>query len=185
MKVILRAIPSRMEFVHEAAERAKPLHIDAIVDTDRNGAMDNFLMALTFAGMEPALHMEDDIILTSNFAQKVEKAIRERPDKVIQFFSMREKDITVGSRYEPGSNFIMGQCFYLPYGYSKAILDYYRIWPRKQEHPTGLDLLVADWLKLTKQKYWIHVPSLVEHRVGKSAIDPRRSSKRQSKTFQL
>ena len=36
---------------------------------------------------------------------------------------------------------------------------------------------------LRKLAYWIHVPSLVQHRVAVSMIDSRRSSKRQSKTF--
>ena len=47
----------------------------------------------------------------------------------------------------------------------------------------GVDLLIQDYLKLTKQKYYIHVPSLVDHRIYKSAIDPRRSTKRQSLTY--
>ncbi len=43
--------------------------------------------------------------------------------------------------------------------------------------------MVADFLKERHMRYYIHVPSLVEHRIGKSLIDPRRSSRRQSLTF--
>ena len=52
-----------------------------------------------------------------------------------------------------------------------------------KEHPNGTDAMVRDFLKDRKEKYWIHCPSLVDHRQGKSVIDPRRSSKRQSFTF--
>lgn len=49
---------------------------------------------------------------------------------------------------------------------------------------SGLDLMVADWLKGRREKYWIHVPSLVQHRTLPSLIDSRRSTKRQSQTFE-
>jgi hypothetical protein len=77
----------------------------------------------------------------------------------------------------------MAQCFYLPAGYSALIADFKQYWSEFDAHPTGVDLMVNDFLRLRKEKYWIHIPNLVDHRVAKSLIDPRRSSKRQSKTF--
>ena len=80
---------------------------------------------------------------------------------------------------------MMNQCFYLPELYSKSIYEYYTTWDKKEEHPTGYDILIADFLKSRKEKYWIHVPSLVQHRKVKSIINSRRGNNRQSKTFEL
>jgi hypothetical protein len=178
VRYIVRAVPERETFVAEI-KRALPC-VEVCMDKTRN-AMDTFLAALDMAGQDAAVHMEDDTILTSGFQRKAEAVIAERPDTVVQFFSMRSADLTVGSRWD--RSFLMGQCFYLPRGASAAVRAYHARWPGKAQHPTGLDNMVADWLKHTSQRYWLHVPSLVEHRPVKSAIDPRRSTKRQSKTF--
>lgn len=77
-----------------------------------------------------------------------------------------------------------GQCFFLPEGMSASLLEYAKSWKRLQEHPTGLDLMVADFLKENLIRYWLHVPSLVQHRVTVSMISPRRSKYRQSLTFE-
>lgn len=178
-KIIIRAIPDkRVEYV-EYLERFIP---DAVMcyDQTRN-AMDTFLSGMRMAEGLPAVHMEDDVILTKGFREKLEAAIEEKPDTLIQFFSMRKKDHTEGSRLD--RSFTMNQCHYHPAGYSEAIADFYDIWPGKEEHPTGYDLLIRDWLKSRREPYWIHCPNLVDHRVCKSEIDPRRSSKRQSYTF--
>ncbi len=132
------------------------------------------------------MYKEDDILLCDNFLNKINKAINERPNDVIQFFSMRKKDITEGSRYELGSNFLMHQCYYLPKGMSKKIYNYsfeFEDSCEQDEHISPNDLVTRYYFKENKIKYWLHVPSLVDHRIAKSAIDPRRSSKRQSLTF--
>jgi hypothetical protein len=178
MRFIVRAVPERTEYI----EYLK-LHLpqaEWCYDQKRN-AMDTFLRAMQMAGDEPCVHMEEDILLTDDFVAKINSAIQKRPDEVIQFFSMRQADLDIGSRYD--RSFIMNQCFYLPATCSRQVLEFKDKWTDIAKHPTGTDLMVNDWLKSLKKPYWIYVPSLVEHRVGKSAIDTRRSSKRQSKTF--
>jgi len=178
VKIIIRAVPERTEFIKYL--RTNLPNAEWCFDKTRN-AMDTFLDAMRMAGDDPCVHMEEDIILTQNFMTKLIGAVHERPNEVIQFFSMRKDDLTKGSRYD--NNYLMNQCFYLPAGYSTAIHDYYQFWEDKEKHPTGTDSMICDYLKAGKEKYWIHVPSLVDHRVAKSMIDPRRSSKRQSLTF--
>jgi hypothetical protein len=168
-----------MEYVEYLRERLP--EIEFCFD-QRCDAMDTFLRALAMAGNDPVVHMEDDIILTTGFRGKLISVTDTFPGCVVQFFSMRKDDLIIGSRWD--RNFIMGQCFYLPRGYSKDILRYSLNWPRRTEHPTGLDLMVNDFLRKRKEPYWLYVPSLVDHRVCKSQIDPRRSSRRQSRTFQ-
>lgn len=152
-------------------------------DVDRN-AMTTFKNSLKMAGDEPCVNMEDDIILCNDFMHKISSEIDKYSDSVIQFFSMRKDDLTIGSRWIPGSRFMMNQCFYLPAGMSKALLDYMDDWSRYEEHPTGYDILMADFFKERKISYWNVCPNLVDHKVEKSRINPRRSSRRQSLTFQ-
>lgn len=186
MRIIIRAVPSRLSMV-EYLKKHLP-QAEVLMDNN-DPALDGkvkcmltFKRALAAAGRGACLHMEDDAVLTRDFAAKAEVAIAARPDRVIQFFSMRKDDATVGSRWD--RSFMMTQCFYLPPLYSAAIVAHAPDWQaRHPEHPGGIDLLVADWLKRRKEAYWIHCPSLVDHRVAKSAASPGRSSKRQSKTF--
>lgn len=135
------------------------------------------------AGEDPCIHMEEDIFITQNFEAKASLAISQRPWSLIQFFSMRKKDLTQGSRWD--NSFLMNQCFYAPPTYSRQMRSFYESWAKVKlvDHPNGTDQMVCDFLKAKKEKYWIHCPSLVDHRVAKSVIDPRRSSKRQSFTF--
>jgi hypothetical protein len=179
--IIIRACQERSDCVNYLKKYLP--NATFLFDFTKN-AMTTFLEAMTLAGEEPCVHMEDDIYLTENFEVKLEKAISERPEEVIQFFSMRGADLTIGSRYDSGRTFMMNQCFYLPAGYSIKIRDYYPKWPQKDIHKTGYDILIADFLKERKEKYYIYVPSLVQHRRGKSIINPKRPTFRQSITFE-
>ena len=178
MRIIIRAVRDRAPYIDYLTERLPAA--EWCFDQKRN-AMDTFLRALDMAGNDPVVHMEDDTLLTDGFLPALRAAIAERPGRVIQFFSMRKADLSIGSRWD--GDFMMGQCFYLPAGYSAALREYWPRWPGKIEHPTGLDTMVCDWLKSRREKYWLHVPSLVDHRDCKSLINPRRSTKRQSLTF--
>lgn len=151
-------------------------------------AFNNYCRSWELAGGEPTLQYDDDIILCNNFYDKVMEVINKRPNDVIQFFSMRKDDLKIGSRYINGSNFLMQQCYYLPAGYARGILSMQDEW-LKLSHVQGTrcpsDSMMAFFFKKHRIQYWNHCPNLVDHIVGKSAIDTRRSSKRQSLTFEL
>ena len=161
-------------------------HIPELIECKdhQRDPMGNFMKALEAAGDDAAIHFEDDAILTTNFLEKSAKVIADQPNMVIQFFSMRKADLDIGSRVENGSSFLAAVCFYMPPKMSKGLRAYFPTWERWEEHPTGLDLTIADYLKKTRQKYLIHCPNLADHRIGKSEIDSRRSSKRVSLTFE-
>ena len=179
VRILIRAMKGERQECLDYLSQHLP-QAEWVYDKNKN-AMTTFLSALEECGEEACLHMEEDIFLTENFYELVQERINERPHEVIQFFSMREADISIGSRYD--NNFCMNQCFYLPPGYSKKLYEFYDRWRDKEKHPTGYDLMLNDFLKERKEKYWISIPSLVDHREGKSLINVRRSSKRQSKTF--
>lgn len=178
MRIIIRAVRDRAPYIEYLQARLP--EAEFCFDQKRN-AMDTFLRALEMAGSDAVVHMEDDTLLQDWFMPSLKSAVAQHPDNVIQFFSMRKADLSIGSRWD--GNFMMGQCFYLPAGYSALIREYHAAWPNKEKHPTGLDTMIGDWLKKRREKYWLHVPSLVDHRDCKSIIDPRRSTKRQSLTF--
>jgi hypothetical protein len=180
MRVIIRAMPARQDCMDYLSKQLPDA--EWCIDKTQN-AMDTFAAALQMAGNDACIHMEEDVILTNDFMLKIMAVINCKPNIVIQFFSMRASDVFIGSRFD--ANFMMGQCFYMPPTYSKQLLEYKANWQGIEKHPTGLDTMLADFLKYRKEKYWIEVPNLVDHKVGKSMIDSRRSSKRQSLTFQL
>lgn len=159
---------------------------DLIIVRDRiHDAMETYLRAMEVAGDDPCVQLEDDLVLCSDFYNRVNAVIAEHPDDIIQFFSMRKDDLTLGTRYIPGSRFMANLCFYLPAGLAKEFREYARQQGVSLYKDTnlGCDGFLAAFLKSKKMKYLNIVPNLVDHQVAKSAIDPRRSSKRQSLTF--
>ena len=183
MNVLIQAVPWVPERLQQAYALAEQTGGTIVWDTEHH-AFETWKLVLAYAGQSPVVILEDDVTLTDNWAQKVQAAIDAHPDVVIQFFSMRGDDLTVGSRWEPGRTFLMNQCYYLPAGAAAALLAHSEEWAAQHpEHPTGYDLAMADWLKRTKQKYWLHVPSLVQHKPWRSEINPRRPRNRQSGTF--
>ncbi len=182
-RFIMRLMPERAIWLPEIREQIP--HLEVVHDLTRS-AMETFLRALSEAGDEPHVMLEDDIQLTSDFLAKIESVIVSHPENVIQFFSLRKTDLEKGSRWMSGRTFLMNQCIYLPAGYAAQIYSFYPVWPIRMKPLVlhgGTDTLVQHWLTVRREKYWLHVPSLVQHRVAKSMIDPRRSSKRQSVTF--
>jgi len=178
-RIIIRAMRERQHFIDYL--RPKLPDAEWCFDTQRHATM-TFLEALQMQGDDGAVHMEEDVILTVGFREKLEREIEVRPRTLIQFFSMRGKDLTKGSRWD--RNFMMAQCFYIPPNRARSLLEFAPGW--LQAHPkdqTGLDMMVGDWLRALRWDYWLHVPSLVQHRVSQSMINPRRPKNRQSKTF--
>ena len=177
----MRLVPEREKWVPETM--AQIPHLEIVRDLTRN-SRDTFLRAMLEIGDDGAVQIEDDVILTSNFLAKIEPEIAKRPRMLQQFFSLRKKDAELGSRLMPGRTYLMLQCTYFPPGYASGIYDFYPRWQKRMLNRHDADPLVRDFLIDRKAQYWLHVPSLVQHRIARSAIDKRRSSKRQSITFQ-
>lgn len=180
-RIIIRAVLSRAAYIEYL--RAKLPAAEFCFDQHRD-ARETCRRAMAMAGDGPAIHMEDDAILTRDFVAKAEAVIAAHPDRVIQFFSRRKKDVTVGSRLD--RSFSANVCYYLPAGYSREVLAWMPGWAAAHpEHRfSANDLALNDWLRARREPHWIHVPSLVQHRIAPSAIDPRRAWRRVSATFE-
>lgn len=181
MRYVVSSVPERVQYIGPI--RAQIPHLIVVRDRLRD-AMETFRRALS-SSEEATVFLEDDILPTSDLPAKVEAAIAEHPDMVINFFSRHKDDAAKGSRPLPGGGYYYSLCFYLPPGYGKQIADYWRRWPGRLDpnSQTATDTMLGAWLKSRGERYWQHVPSLVQHRPIVSAIDKRRSTKRQSATF--
>ena len=178
----MTVLPERQEYYEYLKEKLP--HAEFILD-EKKQAFHTFMKALEQAGNDAILLMEDDALLTVDFENKVKAVIRERPEKVIHFFSRRKKDIEIGARLEPGGAFSSTLCLYMPAQFAKALREYAVGWyeENKEEHPTGTDTVIASFLSYNKMSYYNHVPNLVQHRIGKSQIQARRARVRVSETF--
>ena len=178
MLYVVRAVMEREPFVQEILKQIP----DAVVYYDEYGdAMKSYLhVCKNIIKGQPAVLLEDDIILTSNFRQKIEAVIEKYPKILINFFSLSKK--YTAPHFKRGREYCMNQCEYFPEGFSTKVVEAYEHWPLKEKEPTAYDFLVGyAWGGNTPYLVWC--PSLVQHRQGKSIINPRRSSKRQSITF--
>jgi hypothetical protein len=178
--VIVTAIKTREPFIHYLQRHIPDLEV--VWDKTQN-AMETFLRATEIAGEDPVIRLEEDICLTQNWREKVEAEIANNPNTLINFFSRSKYDAGMGSHWRAGSRFNYNLCVYYPAGFAKAVLEHYKVWPDKQKHPTGTDLLVANYMHQNRMKYWQVVPALVNHAITVSQIDSRRPRKRQSDTF--
>jgi len=179
--VFIRAVDWIPERVQNAHYLRRTLKGRIVWDTCRDGAT-TMVDALRIAAGGAAIHMEDDVLLAPDFQELAEKAIAERPDMVIQFFSWMVEDLTEGSREADGRGFRCTPCFYIPELISRELAAYMGA-NRATIDKIGWDYTIGKFLGIHKQRYFIHIPSLVEHRPFVSAVRPGRSTKRRSTTF--
>ena len=156
-------------------------NVSVYVDTNKK-PLESFIQTLKLAENNSALYMEDDIILSKDFINDTSSFINANDNYVINFWTLK-KSIKETTLMSP-SSFMSNLCVYFPNYHIEGLIDFYnKGWNRIDEHPTGMDLMVRDYLVSTKTKYWLYQPSLVQHKKIVSAINPRRSKYRQSITF--
>lgn len=176
----IMAVPWDQPRLKRALQLRKETGGTLVLDQERN-AFHTFRLVLEAIGEGPGIILEDDVILTEGWREKVEAALEGHRDDVVQFFNLRD---IPESRYEPARTFLMNQCYYLPTGAAVELLEFTADWPEKHpDHPTGYDIAMGAWMAAKGLKYWMHVPSLVQHEKWRSEINPKRSSARQSKDF--
>lgn len=149
------------------------------------GAIPTFLKCLC-NDENDLLYLEDDVILCKDFENELEKVFSELgKDNLIQLFSL--KKVITKTTLMNGSTYCGNVGFFIPKEMRLELVKYFNeVWSKSQcfkDNPTAMDYLVRDFLKDNKYKYWLVVPNLIQHQEGKSVIDPRRSSKRQSLYF--
>lgn len=180
MLYVIRAVREREEYVKEMLKQLP----EAIVywDDEFHNAMKSYLyVCKNIIKDQPAILLEDDAILTSNFKEKIEAVVEQYPKILIKFFDL-------GRTYKKphfkfGREYCSNVCEYFPEGFGLKVVEAYETWPDKEKEPNAYDYLVGyawGW----KKPFLVWCPSLVQHRDCKSAINSRRSTRRQSLTFE-
>jgi hypothetical protein len=190
-RYIVTAVEQRRAGV-EYLQRHIP-SLEVAWDTERrppHSAMTTFLRSLEMASDDdPVMHFEDDVCLTQGFQEKSAAVISGREENVIQFFSRLKDDTQKGARWQTHYSCLC--CTYFPAGMSSRIRQFHDSegWDDYRDiHPSGLDTLVDVFLSENRIKYWLHVPSLVQHAtedsvIGTAGYGRGRSRYRQSPTF--
>lgn len=177
MKIIVRKMPEMV--LDKSFEQ-----IEGQYETCFNGnAMETFIKSIEMSKDSDCLNLEDDIILCDNFLEEVNEVVKKYPNKVISFFTLKNTNETKAML---GNTFCMNQCVYMPKWFNSILLKFYKHWlktERGRKNPTGYDYMMGDLLSLLGEKYILSVPCLVQHIEMKSRINPKRSSKRQTKNF--
>jgi GR25 family glycosyltransferase involved in LPS biosynthesis len=181
-----------------AAKLAKQLPPETIINFDdfrkppskfRSTGWLNLQRGWALAGDDAAVIFQDDIVLTSNFMDKLTAAVNQYPTEVIQFFSLKPSDTE--TRFKPGSAFAGELCYYVPPGvakliYGHSIAFYEALDPITSEHKyCPSDTCIAECFKIHKMRYLVWVPNLVDHLGVESKINPRRQKDRHSTSFKL
>ena len=183
MLYIVRAVQERAHFVKYLQKRIPDLRV--VWDQERS-AYRTFVLALKAQGNEPAVQMEDDILLCENFIERVEAVIEKNPGIIISFFTMRDIHESRIEGYSPGPT---NQCNYIPAEIAVGLVeaskthDPTHIGAKGNLLPESGDAFLCKYMQKNRLKYLISVPNLCDHRRGKSAMNPSRSSFRQSKSF--
>lgn len=133
---------------------------------------------LSAAGASPALFLEDDVLLCDGFLEHVEAIVKEHGESVINFFDARLNE----PGYQPGREFASNLCYWLPAGYAARIAHFSATWPGHDDDHL-LDWITRDFLKANGLQFYQVCPGLVDHRVGPSAIKPRRPVDRRGVSF--
>ncbi|AWN07821.1 hypothetical protein HOT31_gp154 [Microbacterium phage Hendrix] len=179
----IQAVPWERERAVLAAKLRLQTGGTVIWDEEHSG-LATWMKVLEAMGEGAGILLEDDVILTSNWRQKIETVISHHPRSIIRFWSDLEADVTEGSRWKPGKTFFANLCVYYPPTYARQQLEWCRkrslkSWNKLHDHVTGL------WLDSRGEDYWLQVPSLVQHRGDlKSVAAPRRPLGRVSRTFE-
>lgn len=182
MRVFIQAVPWHIDRARNAWRLAEATGGTIVWDRGRN-PYKTFLRVLETIGDEPAWVIEDDVDLCDDFTARAAEVADTHPDLIIRAFSLGTRTGLV-----PGVEFYSTVCTYYPAGAAAGILAYAAGLTKEDHRREALDQLhdhlVGLWLDSTGQSYWLHTPSLVQHRIGPSLIDPRgRDKDRRSPTF--
>lgn len=179
---VIAAVPWDSERADNARRLADETGGVIVWDRTRN-AYETFLACLLMAGREPTIHLEDDVDLCPRWRERIEEAIAARPEDLIQFFSIRPSDVGKPSHYRPGRDFMNNQCWYAPARMAEPLAEAVAASKYRGMPKAPYDSALHDFLGDRRERYWQHLPSLVQHLPWKSRINPRRPAHRQSLTY--
>lgn len=199
MRVYVRTCPwndERLTWAEELANRLawQGADVQLVGDVHHDGydtMMRAYDLQIEDAPLRGAWHLEDDVVLTTDWHSKSAGEVFAQGHRIINGFSRRKADTARGSHLKAGKLFSYNTCFWVPGSLVKPLRDYCVAW---RTHPEGggresnvggaYDVCIQDFLTERGEKFWQVVPSLVQHRAAPSLIGgPGRTTGRQSPSF--
>ena len=185
IRYVIQAVPGRQKWVKELQDRLGGCRSFVYYDMCRQPVKAFIGSLLVVDNDSGHVHLEDDAMLCSRFEVQVEEAVEQYEDSVINFFAGLSKKREMKPMEVPGRKYLMAQCTWFPKWFPMEFAQWF------QENRqavleaawSGMDTLVAEFLKATGRKYVHWWPSLVQHRPGVSMIDSKRSKFRQTNHF--
>lgn len=186
MQVIIQAVEERKNNVEVLTTKLPNAFV--YWDLSRQGNYKTFVESLSMhENSDYTLRLQDDIVLPSNFAgylPTMEDIMIKNNLDILSLFSLKRKfldeQFSKGITISEYPNFLMMQAVIFSKNISSQLLKYSEISKTNKYD----DVLIRDFLKDTKQKAYVHLPSLVQHRIDiKSTFSSPASKTRQSNTF--
>ena len=186
MQVIIQAVPERHKNVDIIKEKIP--NVIVYLDSIKQGNYKTFVESLNIHEQADfTLRLQDDVLIPNGFYEYLpvlEKIMIEENIDILSLFSLKrkflEQQISLGIKISEYPSFLMMQAVIFSKKISKELLEYSKTY-EEQKHD---DVLIRDFLRDTKQKAYVHLPSLVQHRIDiKSTLSHSASITRQSNTF--
>ena len=178
MKYIVQAVPQRKHLVDTLVARLPGAQVYYDLARQPTRAL---AASLLLAGDEPHIHFEDDAHLRSDFVEAANEAIRQYPDRVINFFPGPFVEMEWSKpQVLAGQMFTCLQASYMPAGigwefYEWCVENNFGLRPQLPKRKwDGMDLSLGQFLKDTKRSWVRWWPALAQHQPVKSVIDPGR-----------
>lgn len=181
-RTFVQAVPWEPTRAENAVRLAGQTSATVVWD-EHCSAYSTFLAVMAGMGDQPGILLEDDVVLTVGWREKVEAAVAQHPDSVINFFNTDRDDAALGTRWMDGKVYAANLCVYFPAGVAADFLRYVGE-ARTSYHEDYHDLLFGRYLRRRNRPYLQHVPSLVQHLPGPSVVRPDRRQDRHSLTFE-
>lgn len=187
MKVIIRTTLNKTFEIDDSYKQLERFpSVLFSIDYELRGCSWNLAQAFRLAGNEPAIHLEDDLILCDDFCNKVIDEIRRRPKNILSFFS-RKKNLRETTKKNGFWN-IYTHCFYYPGFKNSEVADFIEFYnsndtAKKEAIGTACDLQLSDYAMRNGLDNYLIFPALVQHRRVPTRCKKPRNTARQTTYF--
>ena len=143
--------------------------------------VDSFIQQLLLISRFNAVLLEDDLVLCKNFQEEIEKAIKQYPNNIIQFFTLPASYVTTHMKSWP---FQWNQCTYYPKGIAGIVAEEMKrvrnCFPPDQLLYSQVESMALLNLKIP---FIVYRPCLVQHNDFSSILQPTPTARRDTLWF--
>lgn len=187
MKIVIQAIPERLDNVNFIVKKFENLNPIIYLDKERNGVFNSFIECLKLAQDDYILCLQDDIFIAKDLEKYLpflEKNMIEKGMEVLSLFSLKrnhvQEQFDSKVKFATYPNFLMLQATIFSPKVAQMIIEY----SKESKQTKSSDLLVRHFLKHKKINSFVHLPCLVQHSMNvKSSLGHPQSKSRQSPYF--